>query len=232
VGNQYTKGLMGRDTAGMNWKMDQNIVSHTFGNWTTTAGTLTYNTITMTGAISSGWAQTSTITLTNSAGLTLNQGDTIQIANLFATNPQNRRAYGGNLTRSFVVQNTATAAAGTISVTVAPAIITGGQFQNVVVGTTSATATVTPFSIATTAANAVVSPQNMIFHQNAFALVMADLMMPMGVHFAGRKSDPKTGFSIRVVTQYTINNDAMPTRFDVLYGTGPLYQELGCRVAA
>jgi len=232
LGNQYRKGMMGRDTAGMNWKMDQNIVSHTFGSWTTTAGTLTYNTATLTGAISSGWAQTSTITLTNSAGLTLNQGDTIQIANLFATNPQNRRAYGGNLTRSFVVQNTATAAAGTISVTVAPAIITGGQFQNVVVGTTSATATVTPFSIATTAANAIVSPQNMIFHRDAFALVMADLMMPMGVHYAERKSDPKTGFSIRVVTQYTINNDAMPTRFDVLYGTGPLYQELACRVAA
>jgi hypothetical protein len=232
IGTQYTKGMMGRDTAGMNWKMDQNIVSHVFGNWTTTAGTLTYNTQTLIGAISSGWAQTSTITLSNSQGLTLNQGDTLQIGGLFATNPQNRRAYGGNLLRSFVVQNTATAASGTITITVAPAIITGGQFQNVVLGTASASATVTPFNIAVGAANAVVSPQNVIFHRDAYALVMADLMMPMGVHYAGRKSDPKTGFSIRVVTQYTINNDAMPTRFDVLYGTGPLYQELGCRVAA
>ena len=232
VGAQYRKGLMGRDAGGMNWKMDQNIVSHTFGSWATTAGTLTYNTSTLTGSIATGWAQTSTITLTNSQTLTLNQGDTIQIAGLFATNPQNRRAYGGNLTRSFVVQTTVTGAAGTISVTVAPAIITAGQFQNVVLGTASATATVTPFSIASTTATAVVSPQNVIFHRDAYALVMADLMMPMGVHYAGRKSDPKSGMSIRVVTQYTINNDAMPTRFDVLYGTGPLYQELGCRVAA
>ena len=42
----------------------------------------------LTGAIASGWAPTSTITLTNSQTLTLNQGDTIQIANLFATNPR------------------------------------------------------------------------------------------------------------------------------------------------
>ncbi len=232
ISQQFKKGLMGRDSGGMNWKMDQNIVAHTFGSWATTAGTLTYNTATLSGAISSGWAQTSTITLTNSQTLTLNQGDTFTIANVFAANPQNRRAYGGNILRNFVVQSTVTGAAGTISVTVAPAIITGGQFQNVVVGTTSTTATVTPFSIAATTATAVVSPQNLVFHRDAYALVMADLMMPMGVHYAGRKADPKTGFSIRVVTQYTINNDAMPTRFDVLYGVGPLYQELGCRVAA
>jgi hypothetical protein len=34
IGEQYRKGLMGRDSAGMNWKMDQNVVSHTFGTAT------------------------------------------------------------------------------------------------------------------------------------------------------------------------------------------------------
>jgi hypothetical protein len=40
------------------------------------------------------------------------------------------------------------------------------------------------------------------------------------------------GLSMRVVRQYTINNDSIPTRVDVLYGWAPLYPELACRVAA
>jgi hypothetical protein len=51
------------------------------------------------------------------------------------------------------------------------------------------------------------------------------------VHFAGRAADKKTGMSIRVVRQYTINNDAIPTRMDVLYGYASLYRELACRIA-
>ena len=233
IGEQYRKGLLGRDAGGMNWKMDQNVIAHTFGSWATTAGTLTANTTgAFTGSLATGWAATSTITLTNSQTLTLNQGDTIQIAGVFAVNPQNRGTYGGQILRSFVVQSTVTAAAGTFSVTVAPAIITGGQFQNVFVGSTSATATVTPLSIAPTTASAVVSPQNILFHRNAYTLAVADLPVPEGVDFAGRASDEETGLSLRIVRQYTINNDALPTRIEILYGWAPLYQELGCRVAA
>jgi len=50
--------------------------------------------------------------------------------------------------------------------------------------------------------------------------------------WTGRAADPDVGLSIRVVRQYTINNDAIPTRLDVLYGWAPLYPELACRVAA
>jgi hypothetical protein len=233
IGEQYRKGLMGRDSGGMNWKMDQNVIAHTFGSWATTVGTLTANTTgAFTGSLATGWAQTSTITLTNSQTLTLNQGDTIQIAGVYAVNPQNRGTYGGQILRSFVVQSTVTAAAGTFSVTVAPAIITGGQFQNVFVASTSATATVTPLSIAGTTATAVVSPQNLMFHRNAYTLAVADLPVPEGVDFAGRASDEETGLSLRIVRQYTINNDALPTRIEILYGWAPLYEELACRVAA
>jgi hypothetical protein len=38
------------------------------------------------------------------------------------------------------------------------------------------------------------------------------------------------GLSIRTVRQYTINNDALPTRLDVLYGYAALYPEFGARV--
>lgn len=233
VSAQYTKGLMGRDTMGTNWKMDQNVVSQTFGSWATTVGTLTAATTTKAGMTATGWAATSTITLTNSQTITLNAGDVITIAGVFAANPQNRQAYGSNRLRNFVVTTAVTAAGGTFAVTVAPAIIYGGQFQNVVIpGAGSATAAVVPFSIAATTATAVVSPQNILFHRNAYALACADLPLPDGVHFAGRASDDQVGLSLRVVRQYTINNDAIPTRVDVLYGWGPLYQEFGCRIAA
>ena len=227
IGKQYQKGMMGRDSAGMNWKMDQNVVNQTFGSYTDTLST---NTTTFTGSLTTGWASTSSITLVSSAGTaTLNQGDVIQIAGVYAVNPQNRSAYGSGKLRNFVVTAAVTVASGGgTSVTVSPAIITAGQFQNVtIIGSTSTTAVVTPFNKSGT-----VSPQNLVMHRNAFCLATADLELPDGVVFAGRASDKELGLSLRVVRQYTINNDSIPTRVDVLYGWAPLYPELACRVAA
>ena len=230
IGSQYEKGLMGRDSAGMNWKMDQNVVSQTFGSNSTTTVTASVATTTATGFLTTGWASSSTISLTaaNTGTMNLNAGDTITIDGVFAVNPQNRQAYGTNKLRNFVVKSTTAIASGsTVSVVVSPAVITAGQFQNVSIPTTSATAAVTQFNKIGT-----VSPQNIIMHRNAFTLAVADLELPEGVHFAGRASDKEIGLSMRVVRQYTINNDSIPTRLDVLYGWAPLYPELACRVAA
>jgi P22 coat protein - gene protein 5 len=226
ISEQYRKGLMGRDSGGMNWKMDQNVVSQTFGSYA--SATLSCNVTTATGFLSTGWASTSTITIgASGAAATLNQGDVIQIAGVYAVNPQNRQPYGSNKLRNFVVTSTTSiSSGGTASVTVSPAVITGGQFQNVSV-TSSGSQTVTPFNN-----TGAVSPQNILMHRNAFTLAMADLELPEGVHFAGRASDKDIGLSMRVVRQYTINNDSIPTRLDVLYGWAPLYPELACRIAA
>ena len=224
IGEQYRKGLMGRDSAGMNWKMDQNVVAHTFGSF---AGSATVNTSTAAGFLTSGWAASSTITLTLTSGVSLNQGDTFTIAGVYAVNPQNRQAYGSNKLRNFVVNQAVSGSGGTIQVNVSPAVITAGQFQNVSIPTTNATAAVTFFNSSGT-----VSPQNISMHRNAFCLAVADLELPEGVHFAGRASDKEIGLSMRVVRQYTINNDSIPTRLDVLYGWANLYPELACRVAA
>ena len=236
IAAQYTKGLMGRDSSGMDWKLDQNIVSQTFGNFSASTVTASVATTTATGFLTSGWASTSTITLTaaNTGTINLNAGDTFTIAGVYATNPQNRQPYGTNKLRSFVVKSAVTVASGSsVSVTVSPAVISGGQFQNVSIPTTSATAAVAFFASQYNASgNGVVSPQNIVMHRNAFTLAMADLELPEGVHFAGRASDKEIGLSMRVVRQYNINNDSIPTRVDVLYGWAPLYQELACRVAA
>ena len=224
ISKQYTKGLMGRDSGGMNWYMDQNVVSQTFGSYA--SATLSCNVSTATGFLSSGWAYSSNITIgATSAAATLNQGDTFTIAGVYAVNPQNRQSYGK--LRNFVVQaTTAIGSGGTATVTVVPAVITGGQFQNVSV-TSTGSQTVTPFNN-----TGVTSPQNILMHRNAFTLACADLELPEGVHFAGRASDKEIGLSLRVVRQYTINNDSIPTRIDVLYGWAPLYPELACRIAS
>jgi len=218
IGMQYTKGMMGRDSAGMNWKMDQNISAQTFGSY---IGTATINTSTDTGILTTGWASTSSLTLSKTGTFTPLVGDTFTIAGVYAVNPQNRQAYGSNKLRNFVI----TAISGN-AVTVSPAVISAGQFQNVSVTSPGASA-VTPFNQA-----GAVSPQNIVMHKNAFVLGCADLDLPDGVVFAGRASDKDLGLSMRIVRQYTINNDSIPTRVDVLYGWAPLYAELACRVAS
>ena len=124
---------------------------------------------------------------------------------------------------------------GYVSVTIGECIISGGQFQNV----TAAPATTAqcilngiPYASTLTTTQSVVSPQGLVFHKYAYALAFADLPLPQGVEFAARAYDDEdVGMSIRLVTQYTINNDSEPTRADVLYGPGSLYRSLGIRIA-
>ena len=118
---------------------------------------------------------------------------------------------------------------GTLTLTIGDCCISGGQFQNVTAAPASgATITVN----GGTAYASTVSPQCLVFHKYAYALAFADLPLPRGVEFAARAYDDEdVGMSIRVVSQYTINNDSEPTRADVLYGPASLYRTLGLRVA-
>ena len=66
------------------------------------------------------------------------------------------------------------------------------------------------------------------FHRDAFAFATADLVMPQGVDFAAR--EVMDGISMRIVRDYDINNDNLPTRIDVLYGFKTIRPELACRL--
>lgn len=119
--------------------------------------------------------------------------------------------------------------AGALSIKIAECVISAGQFQNVV--TTAAFTSTAALTVnGGTGFAAVTSPQNVAFHKTAFALAFADLPLPRGVQDAARASDPDIGMSMRMVSQYTINNDALPTRCDVLYGPASLYRQLSVRV--
>jgi hypothetical protein len=118
---------------------------------------------------------------------------------------------------------------GTLTLTIGDCCIYGGQFQNVTAVPSSGAAITVNGG---TAYASTVSPQSLIFHKYAYALAFADLPLPRGVEFAARAYDDEdVGMSIRVVSQYTINNDSEPTRADVLYGPASLYRTLGARIA-
>lgn len=117
---------------------------------------------------------------------------------------------------------------GTLTLFVAEVAITGGQFQNCV---TTAAFTGTPaITVNGGVAASSQGTQNIIMHKDAFALAFVDLPLPRGVQEAARANSKDVGMSIRVVTQYTINNDALPTRFDVAYGYSSLYRQQAYRV--
>ncbi len=256
----YRKGMINRQTAGLDWYTDQNVVSFTTGAG---GGSPTLANTTHTAIFSTGWAQAGFIETTGwtaSAAARVKVGDILQIDGVYPVNPQSRTRYGNTL-KQFVVlppggytQNpvgTATpglqfAAAtltsgtfdastgvysstsgGALSIYIGECVITGGQFQNA----TSPSSTTAAITVNGGAAAATTSPQSIVYHRSAFAMASADLPLPRGVQDAARASDPDIGMSMRMVTQYTINNDAMPTRCDILYGWAGLYRNLAVRVA-
>jgi P22 coat protein - gene protein 5 len=118
---------------------------------------------------------------------------------------------------------------GTLAVTVGECVITGGQFQNC--ATTSAFTGTPAVVINGGTASATSSTENLYFHRDAFALAFVDLPLPRTAVEASRAYDEDLGISIRIATQYTINNDAEPTRMDIAYGFSSLYRPLAVRVS-
>ena len=246
IAEQIEKGLVAKNFAGFNWYMDQNVVSYTVG---AQGGTPTLSNNTSSAWLASGWAQTGMIESTgwtSSANPRLTVGDVITVTGANAVNPQSRGAYGSNRQRQFVVippiatqtngtYNSTTGvysskSDGTLSFSIKGVGIYGGQFQNISAQPTS-NAAIQVWGSAAAASASVVTPQNLAFHRDALALAFADLDLPGGVDMAARAVDEEAGINFRVVRQYTINNDALPTRFDVLYGWASLYPELGVRIA-
>jgi hypothetical protein len=185
---------------------------------------------------------------TSSAAARVTVGDVITVTGAGMANPQNRGAVGSNRLQQFVViPPAATLTSGTyaastgiysstsggaLSIWVRNAGIYGGQFQNITAQPASNAAlqvwgsTPASFPVA-----GLVSPQSIAMHRDAFALAFADLDLPGGVDMAARAIDEEGGISFRCVRQYTINNDALPMRTDVLYGWANLYNELAVKIA-
>lgn len=192
--------------------LDQNIQSQTVG---ALGGTPVVNGASQTGSslVTNGW--TASVT-----GL-MNVGDVFTIAGVFAVNPKSRQSTGALM--NFVVTATANSdSGGNATIQISPAIVTSGAYQNVT-GSPANLAGITVKGTASTAYG-----QNIAFVRDAFGLVTVPMELPGGVDFAAREM--WKNISMRIIRAYDINNDVMPCRIDILYGTSTFYQELAVRL--
>ena len=208
IGEQYRKGVLGT-ALGFEFGMDQNV------------NTITTGTRSLTGQISGSNQSGSTLTIQGiGANATISAGEKFTIAGVDSVNPENQQ--DTSLLAQFTVTSAAQAnAGGVVTLNIAPAIIaTGASISN-------GTVTAIPVSGATVTIAGAASTtfvQNLAYHQDAFTLATADLLMPAGVDFAARET--YDGISMRVVRQYDISNDAFPCRIDVLAGWATLRPEM------
>lgn len=222
ISKQYRKGMFSGPALGTDeWFKVQNVKSHTIGP--------------LGGApVVNGAGQTgSTLNvsgLTAAVGRRWNKGDVIQIAAVNAINPL---SYQDNTRQmDFVVTaNVDSAVDGTASVPIYPPLIGPGSARATVTALPAHGAAITTFGHASSFAN-VVSPQGLIYHEDAYAMVMADLEQPGGVWVSERISNKKLGISVRFVKDYNIREDNSPARVDILYGWAAIRPELGLRIAA
>jgi hypothetical protein len=204
LNKQYSSGLA-QNGFGIDPALDQNVDIHTNGAATATN---------INGANQTG----STLTVVAIAGGTLTRGTTITLPGVFAVNPQTRNSTG--VLAQFVV--TADALIGATSISISPAIVTSGPYQNV----TASPTTAQPYVImgaASTSYNC-----NVAFHRDAFTLAMVPMWVPEGM---GVKVAQKThnGFTVKVTDIYDGVNDNSIMRLDVLFGWAATYAELSTK---
>ena len=197
---------------------------------TFTRGTTDNTTPLVKGTQSTTWASTKdtgTMTLNIDgcdANSTFKEGDVFTIDAVFAVNPVTKATLPH--LQQFVVRADATAngtTTSTTTLTISPPIITSGAFQTVSAAALD-DATITILGTASTG-----YAQNMVFHKNAFGLVMVPMVRPPGAPEVARKS--YKGYSVRVIPVYDGVNDQSMWRLDVLYGVKAIDPRLATRLS-
>lgn len=223
----YRKGSLG-EIGGVDTFMSQNVLTHTAGTRTNaavdqsiTSATTTYSSVkdTMTQTIHmDGLGTTKTI----------KKGDVFTIADVYAVNPVTKAALPFN--KQFVVVSDVSSDAvttGDADIVISPPLIWTGAFQNVAVpsGVTDLNDKVVTWVQAAGAADR----QNLVFHKNAFALVMVPLVSPPGAVDVSRQS--YKGTSVRIIPVYDGTNDISKWRCDILFGGKTIDPRLATRLS-
>lgn len=219
----YRQGSLGM-IGGVDTYMSQNVPTHTVGVATGTplvkgaSQNKTYATVkdTMTQTLATdGWTASTT-------GI-LKAGDVFTIADVYAVNPVTKATLP--ILRQFTVMADADSGASTgdASLTIYPAIITSGAFQN------CSAAPADNAAITVLGTGGTGYRQNLVFNRNAFALAMVPLVSPPGAVDVARRS--YKGTSVRVIPYYTGSTDVSAWRLDILYGTKTLDPRLAVRAS-
>jgi len=206
------KGFLGR-VANIGLNMDQNVNRHTTGTFTT-GSTPLVNGASQTGAslITNGWAAATAV---------IKQGDVFTIAGVNAVNPVTGDDLG--YLRQFVATADGSSdGSGNLTISVSPSITATTAYKTVT-ASPGDNAVITMVGTEATA-----YPQNLVFHPEAFGLVMAPLALPKGAVFKARAT--YQGISVRIINYYDGTNDNDVIRCDILFGTKTLRPELACRL--
>jgi hypothetical protein len=202
------------------WFEDENIATHTVGALGSTPLVV-------------GAGQTGASINIDGVSASINnywrEGDVVQFATVYDINPLSHQSTGRR--KDFTVTAAVNSTAGSLAtLTISPSIVTSGPFANCS-GSPGDNDAVTTFGHASAYAG-LTTRQGLVFHKEAFALVMADLVLPRGLWIAERISNAKLGISIRMLKDHDIINDVSPARLDTAHGWGAIRQELACRVCS
>ena len=207
IARQYVDGVMGL-SAGFEWAENTHLTTQTRG-----AESQTY--------LATPASQTgSTLAVTTGTGAG-NAGDVFTIAGVYRVHPETKVNTG--VLQQFTLTSSYAGGAGNMSIS--PAIVTSGPKQNVSNSPNGTTSTLTFANTASTATGL-----SLAFHPDFATFATADLVMPSGVDMASRAV--KDGISMRAVRQYSISDDTMPIRIDVLWGAACMRPQLACRLVA
>ena len=226
IEKQYVDGMVGR-TGGFNVFENTLLPSFTPGTFNGTLST-TVSTTADGGYDGTGNAYTSSFGLKFdvTTSYAFNEGDIITIANVFDVQPETKAVYG-TLKKFTVAAATSGTTTGTLTITPAP--ILSGAYQNVntaiadnaqilVLGSTSGAGT----------AGRTVYGQNLGFQKDAIAFVTADLIDPSQFGAWGTR-EVFDNISLRIWRQGDIINGTFPCRLDIAYGYCLPYPEWAAR---
>lgn len=223
IGETYLDGELAERIQGFNTFETTLLPAHTFGAWGNASGVGKTALTQGNSGAGNAWVSTSIISTTGwqSGQSTLQAGDVVTFSSVFAVHPETKVSLG--YLKQFVVTATTSDSSGEIDMTVSPAVIYGGAYQNVNAAVSSG-ATVT-----VAAAVSSIVGQNLAFHRDAILWASADLIdLADVVKYTAREE--MDGISMRFAKVYDWNNDLVPGRLDVLYGSVIGHLPLGVRI--
>ena len=155
-------------------------------------------------------------------------GTTFTIAGLFDCHPETKAKYAH--LKQFVITDPGTVASNQSDITFSPTIRTGGAKQNCWIsgGSASIADLEDNATVMYGAGSSLVYQSNLMYHQDAFTFVTADLpIMDDAIRCVRRVQD---GLAIRCWQGSDIRNDELLLRLDILYGWQTLRPEWACRI--
>lgn len=217
ISKMYTDGYQGT-YASFTVFMNQLVGSHQVGTYSGSpviAATFSPNTVWSVSSVisTSGWG---------SGVTTLNMGDTFTIAGVYMVNPQTKQTLSA--LQQFVNVLTVSDTTGAISMTVSPAIVTSGGFQNVSRAPTASDV------ITVAGASGAFTQYALAFDRDAIMLAAKELI-PTSVGLGKTTTDDQTGIPMRVVQAYDIRSNQEIMRFDVMVAWATLYDTLAVKIA-